>query len=259
MDEVIRRTLLDEYFSLHGRATAKASDRRAQLRHEYEQNLDRVPLSRCPFTDEVFTHSFDGGGLDGLWWQYNLPIRAVVEELPETFFTWTGAMRLADDLAVAPHSCKPGPGVPYVIPRMLLHDDVRAVVSQVAVGAHTGYAIVYYAEPVPPMLQRFNHWGADHYTYETETLADGWDEAREEDATLDFDLARWIESGDLFWIAPGDTSLKLRSTASGCPFLGLEGDRDWVVIENGVREGDGTAASRPRARQRATGAPARRR
>jgi hypothetical protein len=118
MDEAARRVLLDEYFALDGKTTAKAADRRAQLRREYETGLERLALSRCPFTDEVFSHSFDRGGLDGLWWQYNLPIRAVVEDLPETFFTWTGAVQLADELEVAPHTCKPGPAVPYLVPRM---------------------------------------------------------------------------------------------------------------------------------------------
>jgi hypothetical protein len=111
------------------------------------------------------------------------------------------------------------------------------------------------------MLQRFNHWGADHYTYETEALADGWDDAREEDARLDVDLARWIESGDLAWIAPGDTSLTLRRATSGCPYLGLEGSLDWVVIENGQRElsADDATPAKPRPRKRASAAPARRR
>lgn len=247
MNSAERAALLDEYFSLGGSDQPADVARRNELRRAYEDGLPMVALSRCPFTGEVFTHSLDTGGLDGLWWQHELPVRAIVEDLPETYFAFTGAVRLAAEPARAPFTCVPGPEVPFVVPRMLLHADVKAVVSYVRIGEQDAYPVVYFADPVPPMLERFNEWGSNHYEYESPTRGEAWHDMVEEEAVVDFDLARWIESGDLLWIAPGDTGLTLRSTVAGCPYLGLEGRRAWAYIDDGQVEwrGDGVPEPEP--------------
>jgi hypothetical protein len=127
---------------------------------------------------------------------------------------------------------------------MLLHDDVKAVVSHVRIGAHDGYPVVYFADPAPPKLLRFNDWGANTFTYESADMADAWDSVDEDAEEIDFDLARWIESGDLSWIAPGDTGLRLQGKVAGCPFVGLEGSREWTIID-----AEWPPARRPRARR----------
>jgi hypothetical protein len=227
-----RRALLDEYFALEdSRDDPAAVARRAVLRGEYEAALPLVPLARCPYTGEVFTTTLDTAGLDGLWWDHSLPIRGLVDERPGTFFALTGAVALSGDVEPAPFDRMPGPEVPYVVPRMILHDDVRAVVSQVGIGPHTGWAVTYFASPVPPGLKRFNDWGAETYTYVTEDDEERWDSCDEEIEDLDHDLARWIASGDLLWIAPGDASLTLRSDAAGCPYVGLEGRREFALVQ----------------------------
>lgn len=227
-----RRALLDEYFALEPhRDDPAATARRHALRDAYEAALPRVAFARCPFTGVVFTHTLDTAGLDGLWWQYDLPIRGLDGERPPTYFAMTGAVALSGRAEPAPFDRKPGPEVPFVVARMLLHDDVKAVIQQLPVGKHTAYAITYFAQPVPPMLQRFNEWGASHYTYETATDPELWDETEEETELLDVDLARWIDSGDLLWIAPGDTTLALRSTSADCPYVGLKGKAEFTLIE----------------------------
>jgi hypothetical protein len=242
-----RRALLDEYFALEPkRGDAAARSRRAALRAEYEKWLPRVPFARCPFTGDVFTHTLDTAGLDGLWWQYDLPVRGLDDERPPTYFAMTGAVALAGKPEPAPFDRLPGPGVPYVVPRMLLHDDVKAVVQLFPVGKHTAYAITYFARPVPPMLQRFNEWGTKVYTYETAAGDDRWDQVEEESEVLDTDLARWIDSGDLLWVAPADSSLSLRATVDGCPYVGLKGKAEFAFID----------ATAPRSRTRPSTAPA---
>ena len=254
-----RAALLKEYFSLEGAQQQASVDRRAELLRAYEAGLPKVSFSRCPFTDEVFAHSLDTFGLDGLWWQHDMPIRAIVEELPETYFALTGAVQLASKPAKAPFTCVPGPEVPFVVPRMLLHDDVKAVVSHVRIGDQDAYPVVYYANPIPPMLERFNEWGANYYEYESPTMGGVWHDMVEEDALLDFNLGRWIESGDLFWIAPDDTKLVLKTTTAGCPYLDLGGRRSWAFIENGaveLRGGDASAKKAPAKKAPAKKAPA---
>jgi hypothetical protein len=242
-----RRAVLDEYFALEAsRDDPAAVTRRTALRDEYEAALSVVPFARCPFTGVVFSHTLDTGGLDGLWWQYDLPIRGLEQDRPPTYFAMTGAVALSGPPEPAPFDRKVGPEVPFVVARMLLHDDVRAVIQALPIGAHTGYAITYFARPVPPMLQRFNEWGTSLYTYETEDDPELWDDIEEELEILDVDLARWIDAGDLLWVAPGDTTVTLRSTSADCPYVGLKGKAEFTVIEG---------VTAPRSRTRRSTAP----
>jgi hypothetical protein len=229
-----RRALLDEYFALESdRDDPAAIKRRNELRDAYEAALPVVPLARCPFTGVVFEHTLDTDGLDGLWWQYHLPIRGF-DERPPTFFALTGSVALSGKPEPAPFDRRPGPEVPYVLARMLLHDDIKAVISSVPIGEHTGYAVTYFARPAPPMLKRMNDWGARYYTYETANDPDLWDDVDEEQELLDTNLARWIDAGDLFWVAPGDASLALRSTSADCPYVGLKGKAEFALIPGDV-------------------------
>jgi hypothetical protein len=49
----------------------------------------------------------------------------------------------------------------------------------------------------------------------------------------DFELAPWIASHKLRWIAPGDPELRVSSAPEPCPYLGLPGRRQPIVIEAG--------------------------
>ena len=227
----------------NGRAARQA------LRDEYVAGLPRVTLARCPFTDAVVTHSLDTAGLDGLWWRYEDVVRPA-EEVPRTFFALTGAVRLAEAIEDVPFLVKPGPEAPYVIPRILRHRDLRAVVSQVAVGAHTGYAVTYFADPVPPMLARANAWGANEHWFADERGI-WWDASDDDEAELDFDLAPWVESGKLRWVAPGDTEVKPRTGLDGCPYVDLPGRRSYVRVQDGVAwTAEDVVVTKPRPRSR---------
>ncbi|HEV2953962.1 MAG TPA: hypothetical protein VG015_07715 [Candidatus Dormibacteraeota bacterium] len=226
-----RQALLDEYRTLaQGPTDNSIVARRSEIQQEYEKGLPHPELSRSPFTGRKTAHSLDDQGLDGLWWDYNQPIRPVNESPGSTFFSLTGALAFGGPVEPAPFPRRPGPQAPFVVPRMLLHPDVKAVISTIRVGAHTGYSIVYYADPVPPLLARFNHWGANYYAYESDESWNSWDRLVEEEQEIDFDLGPWITSGDLLWIAPDDMSLTLRATLEGCPYLDLPGSQEWTVI-----------------------------
>ena len=215
---------------------------RQALRAEYVAGLPRVKVARCPFTDAVVTHSLDTAGLDGLWWRYEDVVQQA-EDLPATFFALTGAVRLGEPVEDVPFLVKPGPEAPYVVPRILLHNDVRAVVSQVAVGAHTGYAVTYFADPAPPLLARVNTWGANEHWF-TDERGTWWDSSDEDESELDFELAPWVDSGKLRWVAPGDADGRLRTGLDGCPYVDLPAGGRTCACRTASRGPPRTSSSR---------------
>ncbi|MGE3856466.1 MAG: hypothetical protein AB7G21_05875 [Dehalococcoidia bacterium] len=193
----------------------------------YLAALPRVDLARCPFTGATATLAIDTYGLDGPWWNA-LAVLRPVEARPATLVAVTGALQVTEPVERTRHLAKPGPGAPYVLPRLLAVEGVRAVIRAVAVGRHLGWTIAYFAERYPADAQRANDWGADHYP-----VGDGWDSVVEDTDAHDFDLAPWIEQGRLAWIAPGDASLTPRTTTEGCPYLDLPGVHALQRIEAG--------------------------
>ena len=274
-----RRRLLDDYFRDQGRAeeldyeiattvgeapesVAEELDtlrgRLSDARDQYRLNVPVLPLSRCPITRQVAYHSIDPYGLDGLWWDNQVPIRPV-EALPSTFIMVLGALKLGAGPEKAPFPVRPGPEAPYVVPEVLRHPRVKAVVSTVQVGAHTAYPVFYYGVDWEKDIEPMNNWGANHWSYldrdgnlrhheygavplSDDSYLEGLegDEGEEEDEgyTVDYELRRWVEDGKLLWIALGDRTFTLREGAPGCPYLDLPGSRVFSLIVDGERSDD---------------------
>ncbi len=233
-----RRKLLDEYFAALERtrelegATDADVETLSRLWDEYVAGTPIVDLARCPFTLEVVHHSFDPFGLDGLWWNFDATARPT-EALPSTYFALTGAVHLAEPVEVAPFLCKPGPEVPFVIPRILERQEIKAVVSCHKVGDHTSYPIFYFARPIPFNLERVNTWGTADYRFVNQVGDHGWNTSSWDRSDFDFDLRPWIEMGKLLWIAEGDGKVELHTDAAACPYLGLPGRRVPLNVEGG--------------------------
>jgi len=274
-----RRSLLDAYFrdqeraeeldyelaTMVGEAPENLSleldslrQRLSDARDQYRLGVPVLPLSRCPITGQVAYHSIDAYGLDGLWWDNQVPIRPV-EALPSTFIMVLGALRLGPRIEKTPFPVRPGPEAPFVVPEVLSHDGVKAVVSTVRVGPHTAYPVFYFGEGWERGIEPMNNWGANHWSYldrdgnlryheygsvpvTDDSYLEGLsgDEGGEEDEgyTVDYDLRRWVEEGKLLWIEPGDGTLTLREGASGCPYLDLPGSRVFSLILEGERRDD---------------------
>jgi hypothetical protein len=203
----------------------------SELWDAYAAAVPRLPVARCPFTGAVVVHSCDDAGLDGLWWQYESPVRPA-ESLPPTFWALTGAVSIASPPESVPFLCKPGPGVPYVLPNLLGARPVKAVLRSFPVGRHTAYSIAYFVALPGLGLPRPNTWGTDYYTWTNEAGGQRWGQV-EEDEEFDFDLRPWLERGQLLWIAPDDAGLELHSGAAGCPYLDLEGERRPQYVQYG--------------------------
>lgn len=209
------------------------TDRLSVMYERYREWLPRLPLSRCPFCDQIAARSFDPYGLDGLWWHYDLPIRALNEPRCPHFFAFTGAVQLDWERIVdVPKVVLVGPEVPFVVPRMLQGQPVRAVISSIAVGDNTAYPIFYFADPIPD-ISRINDWGTSGYTFIKANGSSAWDEVVPDIGEYDFELAPWLDSSQVRYILPDDASLTLRSGAAGCPYLDLPGRRDLVFTQYG--------------------------
>lgn len=209
----------------------RQSRRLTRWRRVYEVSLSDSLLARCPFSGELFQHTFDGLGLDGFWWNFEAPSRPYRELLP-TYFALAGAVALAEEVEKAPFLCKPGPGVPYVLPALLEHTDIEAVIRELPVGRHRAFAITYFARSFPIGLAVPNEWGTNRaYIATGESL--GWTSLIENPDDFDFNLRPWIESGKLHWVARDDPGVQLLSEVECCPYLDLPGERRIQRVENG--------------------------
>ena len=142
-------------------------------------------------------------------------------------------MGLSTTVDSTPFLACPGPGVPYVLPRLLADAGVRAVISTVPVGRHTGYLTAYFAETGPTDVSPANDWGAAYSAAGVGGGSEGWCATLDDVASFDFDLAPWIASGQVQWTQPG---------------FGLDGDIEGAndavndlaeqIAANGLQPGD---------------------
>lgn len=197
-----------------------------------------VALSRSPLSGDLLEYAIDTVGLDGLSWNSSQPLRPF-QPLAAGFIGLAGALRLGSPLEKTPFEVRPGPEVPYVVPRLLALPGVCAVLSQVQIGPHAGYAIAYFAEHPEQVPNRVNTWGTDFYEVVDSQGVLTWS-CDGDIAALDrdFDLKPWMEAGKLLWIQPSDTSMTLRSDTRACPFLALEGSRMDSTLFEGIRTED---------------------
>lgn len=207
--------------------------RRKEIWNEYLAKLPRIPLSRCPFTGQVLVYSFDPYGIDGLWWNYESATRPAFEDLPPTFCALTGALKIENGVEKTSFLVKPGPGVPYVIPRLLENEMVKAVLYSLRVGKHTGYSIAYFAEFPVEGVKWPNLWGLSYYSHGKTGADFRWYDSYDGEDTYDFDLEKWIESGKLAWIMEGDEEMVLHSSVTHCPYIGLPGEKNIQRVQSG--------------------------
>lgn len=204
-----------------------------ELRDQYLELVPPMLVARCPFTDTEVRHSVDTAGLDGLWWRWEQPVRPAAEPVPPTWLAMTGAMELSESVEDTPFLVRPGPAAPGVLPRMLEHESVRAVVCEVPVGRHRGFAVSYFADGDAAVVP-VNTWGASEHRFLTRGSGMLSADLPATDDEFDFELGPWIERGKLSWIAPGDETAELRTDLAGCPYLDLDGTREMQHIEGGA-------------------------
>jgi hypothetical protein len=208
------------------------------LLDEFAENVPPQALSRCPHCGAVFELPFDHAGLDSPWWWDACPLEYPPPRACEHFVVFLGAVDLHDRVPseVDLWSVIPGPGVPFVIERLLSMEGMIAVVSSMRVGASdTGYLIAYFSTEPLDQIDLHQEWRR-----ETWTLYDDDGESIAENTVndpWDFELGPWLESEKLHWIAPDDSELSLKQGRPS-PYENLGGVRMMQLIASGELELD---------------------
>lgn len=231
-----RRALLAEGNRLYAEYLAVGSKgmdlffRATELHTRYRDSLPTVTVSRCPITGQLARRAMDVVDFDGWYWKSPNPLRPPAHRAGR-WLAMSGATRLVEPVTAAPFDAMPGPDLPFVVPGMLARPDTYAVLSEVPIGRHTGWAVNYFGPRAYPLI---HEWGTDKN--DLHDPIGYWCADVEYDRLnleSDFDLLPWLESGQLRWIAPGDTEFTLSSGAADCPYLGLEGEGCGQVIRDG--------------------------
>jgi len=199
--------------------------------NEYFGRLPRLTLSCCPFDGKPLVRTFDPYGLDGPWWRSD----ATPDEIPSCphFCILLGAVDLNGQ---PPHGgdfdAHPGPDVPYVVPRLLEHEEMVAVISQLEMeNGYIAYPIAYFARKRPPPEALTAGWARTNFVYTTQFSEEGW---RIRNDPWDFDLAPWLEAGKIRWCPPGSDNGALSAEGAGnCPFVDLPGQRRNLIVRGG--------------------------
>jgi hypothetical protein len=200
----------------------------ASLEEEYFRRLPRMALSCCPLCEKPLYRAFDPFGVDGLWWRSD----AQPDEPPSCphFCVLLGAVDLTACRSKPDFDVHPGPGVPHVVPRLLQHPGMVAVVSQLAMedGAKA-YPLAYFAPRRPPVQELTASWARTNFVYTTQLGVHAWRRADEPPLgkspdVWDFALERWLADDKLRWCEPGSDSSRLSAAdPASCPFVGLTG------------------------------------
>ena len=245
-----RRHLLERYYELrhhlsapHNKAFPMAqrqmmAKERDAVAQEYAERLPFVPLSRCPFCAKVLEYPMDAEGLNGPWWFTGPLAEYPAPDGCAHFLVLLGAMDFHLNRPVEAElipEVLPGPGAPFVVPRMLEEiPKAKAVIARFTMPpGYTCYPIAYFSEQ--PVHGAFLHqpWGRQAYQVLNEEGAyEGWSSANDK---LDFELQPWIDKGVLLWINPADTALTLQ-TRPPCPYVNLPGLRAPQRIVRGKLE-----------------------
>jgi hypothetical protein len=211
------------------------------LEDEYFQRVPRIAMGPCPICGKVLHRSFDPLGMDGLWWRSD----AHPDEPPACphFCVLMGAVDLRGGRPQPDFDVHPGPGAPFVVPRLLGQPGMVAVVSEVemADGA-LAYPIAYFAPRRPPVQLLTASWARTNFVYTTQLGVHSWRLAsapprgRSGDESWDFEVQPWIERGQVRWCEAGTERSTLSTEApEAFPFVTPSGVRRPQVILGALR------------------------
>jgi hypothetical protein len=209
----------------------------AGIEAEYFQRLPRLPIAPCPHCGQVLHRSLDPFGLDGLWWRSDTQPD---EPAPcPHFCVLLGAVSLGQHQPKLHFDVHPGPGAPFVIPRLLAHPGMVAVLTEIPlVDEARAYPVAYFAPRRPPIQSLAAPWPRTNFVYTTQLGEHRWRASHEPfdqhpPDSDDFDLGPWLATGQLRWSIPGTITLG-DQPPTDCPFVNHPGSRKRQVLTRTV-------------------------
>jgi hypothetical protein len=202
------------------------------IEDEYFRRIPRLPMGACPLCATPLYRSFDPFDLYGLWWRSDAQPD---EPTPcPHFCVLLGAVNLGAHQARPDFEVHPGPGAPFVMPKLLAQEGMTAVISEILMeDGVRAYPIAYFAPRRPPVQTLTASWARTNFVYTTQLGEHAWREADVPagpgDPTWDFELTPWVEGGRIRWCEPGSDRTKL-SEGGRCPYVGLPGTRTPQVV-----------------------------
>ena len=198
---------------------------------EYWSWIPTISLSLCPFCNVELRHPFDPVDLNGFWWMDRTRRPGREPKACEHFNLLLGAVNL-NGLSPrgGPFEGRPGPDVPYVIPRILEMPTMLAVISSIAMNCgYTAYPVAYYSQISPAGGSLTQTWAEAEYYFTLEDGKTGWNMVSN---SYDYDLLPWLKAGKIRWIEGGRLS-SVDDDPEDCPFLDVKGmRRPQVIIED---------------------------
>jgi len=137
---------------------------------------------------------------------------------PDTFFALDGSMKRGE--IKTREKMNLGPKVPFVVKVLLDHPFIKAVIKEIRVAGNPTWMITYFSFPIAD-LDRPNLYGSDRYFVKTKAGELAYSSGLTE-ADYDYDLAKYIRLGKLFWIEKDDVNMTLQSSVEGCPYLNIK-------------------------------------
>ncbi len=165
---------------------------------EYWQWISPVVLSRCPFCDEELRRIFDPVDLRGFWWMERTQRPGKEPANCPHFCLLLGALNFNGiPPRSGPFPCRPGPDMPYIVPRILKRPGMAAVISRKEMNCgYIAYPIAYFCEAPVAGGTMTQGWARREYGFVTEDGRRGWDQKEE---TWEFRMTSWIEQGKVRW------------------------------------------------------------
>lgn len=217
-----------------GHSAARLQDAYYQILGEYGDRLPRVAMGVCPITRQPLLSSFDPYGLDGPWWWKDRPFEIDEAKPPPTFRVLLGALALRGRIPEeVGDEVIPGPGVPFVVPRLMALPGMVAVISSLELATgDTAYPVSYWSTMEIAAEDLHQPWLRPQQWIDGDDGSQSWMIAND---PWDFDLSAWIAADKLLWIDPGGKDVVGRASGRACPYADLQGDRLPQSLAGGER------------------------
>lgn len=220
--------------------------------------LPYVFVSRCPFCGTLVWEQVGVFSLqDASWFNDESSGHVGPEELGQLcphLFCLDGALNLNGrqpaEAVRYDRKITMAAEAPFVKPRVLNLPTMVAVIHSLPIAErYTAYTITYFCEQHPEQDAFCIPWHGVEYFDDDQSLPGGNYMGRRSDIQ-DYDLDKWIEQGQLFWLDPEDEEHPVvQGAVEAFPYRNIAGRRHPYTIKNGkVRDLKDPVETKPKIR-----------